>query len=116
MISGRALNRRNVHEKQAIACLRGGGDVALHDVADGRQAFARLVTLARRRGLAIFPPGARFVSDGEIALVSHFAKVGVSRQSVSRLCKDGLVQRIRHGWYRTALHPPRTPSIAPPHP
>ncbi|MGE6694263.1 type IV toxin-antitoxin system AbiEi family antitoxin domain-containing protein [Sphingobium limneticum] len=39
-----------------------------------------------------------------VASTDDFAKVGVSRQSVSRLCKDGLIQRVRHGWYRAAHH------------
>ncbi|BBF68614.1 type IV toxin-antitoxin system AbiEi family antitoxin domain-containing protein [Sphingomonas bisphenolicum] len=196
MMSGRALNRRNIHEKQAIACLRGRGDFELRHVADDRQAFARLSALARGRGLTIFPPGARFISDGEVALLADlaaaqrlagrayvggdeqdraallqcaailreagiclpmavlqsaapgrargkiqtakdrpmtgmarnralslvrareiasthdFAEAGVSRQSVSRFCKDGLIQRVRHGWYRAAPLLPRNASAA----
>jgi len=189
MISALALNRRNIHEKQAIACLRGGNDFERHSNANSPDGFDRLVAMACRRGLVIFPPGTRFVSDGEIELLANlaaaqrqagrafinvdsqefaallhcatllrdagnklpmavlqsvafrlqhahtlpsvknraadgvvraralslvrarnvarsndFAKFGVSRQSVSRLCKDGLIQRVRHGWYRAAHH------------
>ncbi|NWK99031.1 hypothetical protein DM806_25915 [Sphingobium lactosutens] len=195
MKSGRALNRRNVHEKQVIAYLRGSGAFELRNVTDGRQAFASLIAFARNRGVAIFPPGARFISDGEVELLANLAaaqrqagrafvdvdeqefeallrcatvlleagirlpmaglqcvalglpesekmlftrdrpatgiararalslvrsrevastneffRIGVSRQYVSRLCKDGLIQRIRHGWYRAMPIPPRGPS------
>jgi hypothetical protein len=46
---------------------------------------ARALSLARSRHVA---------STGE------FAAAGVSRQYVSRLCKDGFLQRVRYGWYR----------------
>lgn len=186
MISARALSRRNIHEKQVIALLR-GGTCALRHRPDVSKAFDRLASMARLCGLTIFPPDSRFVSDGEVELLSNlaaaqrltgrpsitmddrglatllpcsallcemgirlpvaalqtaasppigrqlalsardhaangmvraralsfvrtcavastddFARIGVSRQSVSRLCRDGLIQRIRHGWYRAA--------------
>lgn len=186
-MSARALNRRNIHERQAIACLRGGDGFEWHHSGYSPDGLDRLVAMARRRGLVIFPPGTRFVSDGEIELLANlaaaqrqagrafinvdsqefaallhcatllrdagtklpmavlqsvafrlphvhtlqsvkgraadgvvraralslvharnvastddFAKVGVSRQSVSRFCKNGLIQRVRHGWYRAA--------------
>ncbi|MFD1103833.1 type IV toxin-antitoxin system AbiEi family antitoxin domain-containing protein [Sphingobium olei] len=193
MISSRSLNRRNVHERQVIACLRGPGSSELRNIADGQRAFASLVTLARHRGVTIFPPDARFISDGEIELLANlaaaqrqacrtfatidvnefnallqcamvlrdagiwlpmaglhgmaavrpahaerterpegrfvtgiararalslvrsrevastdeFVQIGVSRQYVSQLCKDGYIQRVRHGWYRAAPSLPR---------
>jgi hypothetical protein len=36
----------------------------------------------------------------------QFLAAGISRQYVSRLCRDGYLQRIRHGWYRAAPAPP----------
>lgn len=48
---------------------------------------ARALSLARAR---------------HVASTREFAAAGVSRQYVSRLCKDGFLQRVRYGWYRAA--------------
>ncbi|WP_416464882.1 type IV toxin-antitoxin system AbiEi family antitoxin domain-containing protein [Sphingomonas sp. VDB2] len=61
--------------------------------------------MARNRALSL-------VRAREIASTHDFAEAGVSRQSVSRFCKDGLIQRVRHGWYRAAPLLPRNASAA----
>jgi hypothetical protein len=141
---GRILARRNVHERQVIACLRGNCAFELRDIPDAKDAFSNLADIARQRGAVIFASESPFVGDTEIEILtpagssrrrigggtfaSHrfakgeavraralslartrevasteeFAAIGVSRQYVSRLCKDGYLQRVRYGWYRAA--------------
>lgn len=182
---GRMLARRNIHERQVIACLRGRDAVDLWNIHDAR-AFTDLSTIAKCQGVAIFSVESPFVSEGEILLLTQiattqrlhgraliqadtslcnalfrcavalkdagiwlpratlaevasvsssnpenlpmqfgrhgmararalslvrsreaasteeFLSIGISRQYVSRLCKDGYLQRVRHGWYRAA--------------
>ena len=50
MNSRRALRRRNLPEKQIVACQRGIGERELRPVADGQHAFATLVAMAGRHG------------------------------------------------------------------
>lgn len=186
MKSGHILARRNVHERQVIACLRGGLTFELRDIPDAKDAFSNLADMAQRRGAVIFARESPFVGDAEIeiltriaaaqrlgrrapshgggmecdallrcamvlreagiwlplaasaggsrrqpergALARHrfakgeavraralslarsrqvasteeFAAVGVSRQYVSQLCKNGYLERVRYGWYRAA--------------
>jgi len=183
---GRILARRNVHERQVIACLRGNCAFELRDIPDAKDAFSNLADIARQRGAVIFASESPFVGDAEIEILTHiaaaqrqegralarvdsmefdallrcatvlreagiwlplaasagssrqrigggtfashrfakdeavraralslarsrevasteeFAAIGVSRQYVSRLCKDGYLQRVRYGWYRAA--------------
>lgn len=40
-----------------------------------------------------------------ITSTEQFLAAGISRQYVSRLCRDGYLLRIRHGWYRAAPTP-----------
>lgn len=69
-----------------------GADATAHAprnvyAGDGGLMRARAISLARSR---------------QVASTSDFIGIGVSRQYVSRLCKDGLLERVRHGWYRAA--------------
>jgi hypothetical protein len=56
---------------------------------------ARALSLARSR---------------QVASTGEFAAIGVSRQYVSLLCKDGFLQRVRYGWYRAVPAEERTRS------
>lgn len=49
--------------------------------------------LARARALSL-------VRSGQVASTGDFVGIGISRQYISFLCKEGHLQRIRHGWYR----------------
>lgn len=51
----------------------------------GGLARARALSLARSR---------------QVASTGDFINIGISRQYVSRMCKEGHLQRVRHGWYR----------------
>lgn len=55
--------------------------------AKGEAVRARALSLARSR---------------ELASTEEFAAIGVSRQYVSQLCKNGYLERVRYGWYRAA--------------
>lgn len=51
--------------------------------------------LARARALSL-------ARSRQVASTGDFIGIGISRQYVSRLCKEGHLQRVRHGWYRAA--------------
>lgn len=60
-----------------------------------RNAYAGVGGLMRARAISL-------ARSRQVASTSDFIGIGVSRQYVSRLCKDGLLERVRHGWYRAA--------------
>jgi hypothetical protein len=79
-----ALRRRSSLERRVIAMLRGEepprqvreGALALTRQGAKSQGlfFAELRRVAGRRGLAVQPPGARILSDGELTLLAWLAQ------------------------------------------
>lgn len=66
-----------------------------------RQAPRRLTPLRARAHLVLQRRG--------FASTSEFVSSGISRQSVSNMCRDGFLERVNPGWYR-ARQPGASPA------